>query len=170
MYAVDLQKGYDMPIVSQAVINFFLYNKPILETLYESKNILDFCKTQNIGKQFHVEFSFGSNRTKMQRYIRYYVSNQGGTIEKVRNIENNRNNLASGHKVTILNSLDDLDISLRDINYSYYYKEALKIIDPIKLNISPNQKANPIKGYKSGKIIIRQKSAQYNTLFDDLNE
>ena len=43
MYAVDLQKGYDMPIVAQAVSNYFLEGKPIMETLYESTNILDFC-------------------------------------------------------------------------------------------------------------------------------
>ena len=55
MYLEDLKKGYDMPIVAEAVVNYFLYKTPIMDTLYQAKNILDFCKTQNIGKQFHVE-------------------------------------------------------------------------------------------------------------------
>ena len=41
MYAIDLQKGYDMPIVAEAVSNFFLYNKPILDTLRESTSIIN---------------------------------------------------------------------------------------------------------------------------------
>ncbi len=37
-----------MPVVAQAVVNYFLYNKPVIETLYECNNILDFCKSQNV--------------------------------------------------------------------------------------------------------------------------
>lgn len=51
-----------------------------------------------------------------------------------------RSVLASGKPVQILNLLDDKDISERNINYAYYYEEAYKIINPIKLGISPNQK------------------------------
>lgn len=167
MYANDLQKGYDMPIVAQAVVNFFLYNKPILETLYEATNILDFCKTQNVGRQFHVEYVNGIESKEMQRYVRFYVSNQGGMIYKVHNDTNTKNNLCAGNTITILNTLDDISIHERNINYTYYYKEALKIIDPIKLQISPNQKGNPTHRTKSGKVLIRQNSGMYNSLFDD---
>lgn len=167
MYAVDLQKGYDMPIVAQAVVNYFLYNKPVLETLYECKNILDFCKTQNVGKQFHVEITKGTNSEILQRNVRFYVSNKGSVIEKVNNNILSRNNLCAGQQVTILNTLDDKRIEYRNINYNYYYKEALKIIDPIKLNISPNQKGDSRIGAKSGKALIKQMSGQYQSLFDD---
>ena len=57
-YAVDLKKGYDMPIVAKAVVEYFINNTPITETLYKATNILDFCKTQNIGRQFHVDFMY----------------------------------------------------------------------------------------------------------------
>lgn len=169
MYATDLQKGYDMPIVAQAVVNYFLYNKPVLETLYECKNILEFCKTQNVGRQFHVEFTVDSNRRTLQRNVRFYVANKGGVIEKV-NVNKSRSNLCSGHQVIVLNTLDDVRIEYRNINYSYYYNEALKIIDPIKLSISPNQKGNASKGLKSGKAIIKKHSGMYQSLFDDAEE
>lgn len=169
MYRVDLQKGYDMPIVAQAVVNYFLYDKPILDTLYDCHNILDFCKTQNVGRQFHVEYTEGNTRNLMQRNVRFYVTNKGGTIEKVDNA-GNRNNLCAGKQVAILNTLNDKRIEYRNINYSYYYQEALKIIDPIKLNISPNQKGDKAAGTKSGKSLIKKMSGQYASLFDDLDE
>ena len=161
MYAVDLQKGYNMPIVAQAVVNYFLNNKPVLETLYGCKNILDFCKTQNVGKQFHVEFTVGSSREILQRNVRFYVTNKGGVLEKVNDNTHGRNNMCAGYQVSILNTLDDKRIEYRNINYSYYYQEALKIIDPIKLNISPKQ--------KGGKSLIKKLSGQYESLFDDLD-
>lgn len=167
MYAIDLSKGYDMPIVAQAVSNYFLYNKPILETLYESTNILDFCKSQNVGRQFHVEFNDGINRTALQRNVRFYVSNKGGSVEKVNNNTLIRNNLCVGYKVTVLNSLDDKRIEYRNINYNYYFKEALKIIDPIKLGISTKQKGDVKAKLKSGKMLIKKHSGMYNSLFDD---
>lgn len=171
-YALDLKKGYDMPIVAKAVVEYFINNTPVTETLYKATNILDFCKTQNIGRQFHVEETIVDENgniiyKKSQRNCRFYVSNKGGVIEKVHNINKSRNNLCAGFKATILNSLDDKDISLRDINYQYYYNEAFKIINPIKLGISPSLKGNNIRKTKSGKAIIKQYSGAFNTLFDD---
>ena len=80
------------------------------------------------------------------------------------------NNLCAGYKVTILNTLDDVPISLRDINYTYYYEEALKIIDPIQLGISPKQKGNPAMKIKSGKSLLKKYGggSQNLSLFDDL--
>lgn len=165
MYLADLQKGYDMPIVAKAVEAYFLDNKPIMETLYEARNILDFCKTQNIGRQFHVEISCINKNNQIgfieyQRNIRYYVKNNGDNLFKVHNINKNKSNLCAGYTCKILNTLDDERIEMRDINYNYYYKECMKIIDPIKLKISPKGK---------GKSIIKKNSNNYLSLFDDNN-
>lgn len=167
MYAIDLSKGYDMPVVAQAVVNYFIYNKPVLETLYECNNILDFCKSQNVGRQFHVEFDDGVTCTELQRNVRFYVSNQGGSVKKVNNNTLIKSNLCVGYKVTVLNSLDDKRIEYRNINYNYYFKEALKIIDPIKLGISTKQKGDVKAKLKSGKMLIKKHSGMYNSLFDD---
>ena len=167
MYRVDLQKGYDMPIVAQAVVNYFLNDKPLLETLYECNNILDFCKTQNVGRNFHVEFTTNKETKELQRNVRFYVSKQGGTIEKVDKEKGIRTGLCAGNKVIVLNTLDDEPIQYRNIDYNYYYQECIKIIDPIKLGISPNAKGNRARGTKSGKALIKKYSEQYNSLFDD---
>ena len=162
MYAVDLAKGYNQPIVAEAVVRYFMDDKPIMETLYEATNILDFCKTQNVGRKFTVEYK----GEEIQRNTRFYVSMSGGYIFKVD--ENNKhNNLCSGYVVTVLNTLDDIPINQRNINYQYYYNEAMKIIDPIKLGISPNQKADSNRKLKSGKALLKKYSGDYGNLFEN---
>lgn len=79
-------------------------------------------------------------------------------IEKVHNISGARQRMAAGVQVKVCNSLDDVDIALRDINYKYYYDEAYKIINPVKLGISPKGK---------GKTKIKKKAGMYNSLFDE---
>lgn len=186
MYAVDLTKGYDAPIVSKAAYDFLLYDIPILDTLYKATNILDFCKTQNVGKDWICTFTDNDGIRILQRNNRYYVSTIGGTIEKVEKSQSNvdcfvqedgsisntsgrHGNLCAGQKVQILNTLDDTDIAFRNISYNYYYNEVMKLVDPILLGFSSNQKANAVKKTKSGKSLIKQYSGLSKTLFDDAN-
>ena len=171
-YLNDFKKGYDMPIIAIAVYNYFKYNKPVMDTLREHKDILDFCKTQNVGRQFEVVYQQLTKdgileKIYSQRHVRFYVSTKGVVIQKEHVVTNKCSNLASGLPVKILNTLDDLPIEERDINYKYYYDEAYKIIDPIQLSISPNQKGNTQRGTVSGKVLLKQYSQQYLTLFDD---
>ena len=169
MYMENLAKGYNAPIVAKAVVEHFLHNKPVLETFYESTDILDFCKTQNIGRKFKAIY-IDTEEHEIQRNVRFYVSNRGGQLFK-QSPELKLNNLCAGNRVTILNTLDDTNINLRDINYNYYYEEALKIIDPIQLGISPQQKGNPLTKAKSGKALLKKYGGgSFATLFDDLEE
>ena len=142
-----------------------------METLRNHTDIIDFCKNQNVGKQFEVVYNKcvdGKIKTiYSQRHVRFYVSTKGVVIQKEHKVNKSRSNLAGGKPVIILNSLDDLPIEERNINYSYYYEECYKIIDPIKLGISSSQKADASRGIKSGKALIKKYARQYNTLFDD---
>lgn len=170
-YIKDLTKGYDMPIVAKAVFEYFVNNKPVMETLTSHTNILDFCKTQNIGQQFEaVEYKIENGKivkNHIQRYVRFYVSTNGTVVKKQNKVTGSGTELAAKRKVTILNTLDDKPISERNINYKYYYDAVYTIINPIKLGISPTTKANAIKGTKSGKALIKKYSHDFLTLFDD---
>lgn len=170
-YIKDLKKGYDMPIVAIAVCNYFIKGIPVMDTLRNHNNILDFCKTQNIGRQFKVVYSVVENgvekEIESQRHVRYYVSNRGVILRKKHVVTGDSSVLASGSKVKLLNSLDDLPIEERNIDYTYYYNEAYKLIDPVKLGISPNQKGNKANGTVSGKVLLKKYSHQYNSLFDE---
>lgn len=159
MYAKDLTKGYDMPVVRKAVYDYFIKGVPVLDTLRNETHILEFCKTQNVGRQFKVaEVKTVDGqivKEAIQRHVRYYISNRGTVIQKVHNIDGTSSRLAAGERVRILNTVDDLDITLRDINYRYYYNEAMKLIDPIKQGISNKNKKTMKKNF-----------GMYNKLFD----
>ena len=170
-YLKELKKGYDAPVVAIAVFEYLVNNVPVMTTLRNHKDILDFCKTQNVGRQFEVVYDVCEKgvitHIHSQRHVRFYVSTKGVIIQKENKTTGARSNLAGGNTVCILNSLDDLPIEERNINYGYYYNECYKIIDPIMLGISPTQKGDRNKHILSGKAVIKKNSHQYNTLFDD---
>ena len=170
-YLKELKKGYDAPVVAIAVFEYLVNNVPVMTTLRNHKDILDFCKTQNVGRQFEVVYDVCEKgvitHVHSQRHVRFYVSTKGVIIQKENKTTGARSKLAGGNTVCILNSLDDLPIEERNINYGYYYNECYKIIDPIMLGISPTQKGDRNKRILSGKAIIKKNSHQYNTLFDD---
>ena len=170
-YLKELKKGYDAPVVAIAVFEYLVNNVPVMTTLRNHKDILDFCKTQNVGRQFEVVYDVCEKgvitHIHSQRHVRFYVSTKGVIIQKENKTTGARSNLAGGNTVCILNSLDDLPIEERNINYGYYYNECYKIIDPIMLGISPTQKGDRNKRILSGKAVIKKNSHQYNSLFDD---
>ena len=172
-YLKDLKKGYDAPVVAIAVFEYLVNNVPVMTTLKNHKDILDFCKTQNVGRQFEVVYDVCEKgiirHVHSQRHVRFYVSTKGVIIQKEHKTTGAKSKLASGKSVCILNSLDDLPIEERNIDYSYYYNECYKIIDPIMLGISSNQKGNRNRRSVSGKVLIKKYSHQYNTLLDDDN-
>ena len=169
-YLKDLKKGYDMPVVAKAVFEYFANGVSVMETLRNHKDILDFCKTQNVGKQFEVVYQKVVDGKVIdvhsQRHVRFYVSTKGVVIMKENVHDGKRSVLASGKPVIILNKLDDVDIAFRNINYKYYYEEAYKIINPIKLGISPNQKGDKNNKTLSGKALLKKNFGMYNSLFD----
>lgn len=173
-YIKDLKKGYDMPVVATAVFEYFAHGKSVMETLRNHKDILDFCKTQNVGRQFEVVYQKVVDGKVVdihsQRHVRFYVSTRGVVIMKEHVSTGKRSVLASGKPVQILNLLDDKDISERNIDYAYYYEEAYKIINPIKLGISPNQKGNTKNKTLSGKVLLKKNFGLYNSLFDNEEE
>lgn len=173
-YIKDLKKGYDMPVVATAVFEYFAHGKSVMETLRNHKDILDFCKTQNVGRQFEVVYQKVVDEkivdVHSQRHVRFYVSTKGVVIMKEHVSTGARSVLASGKPVQILNLLDDKDISERNINYAYYYEEAYKIINPIKLGISSNQKGKAKNKTLSGKSLLKKNFGLYNDLFDNEEE
>lgn len=170
-YLKELKKGYDAPVVAIAVFEYLVNNVPVMTTLRNHKDILDFCKTQNVGRQFEVVYDVCEkgviSHIHSQRHVRFYVSTKGVVIQKENKTTGARSKLASGKSVCILNSLDDLPIEERNIDYGYYYNECYKIIDPIMLGISPTQKGDRDRRLLSGKASIKKHSHQYSSLFDD---
>lgn len=160
MYLKDLAKGFNAPIVAEAVSNFFVKGIPIMETLTKETNILKFCKTQNVGKNWKLYYTTVVNgnivKNEFQRNTRFYVSKHGGILEKVA-VDGRVSNLCANHNVIPINTLTDDNISTRDIDYKYYYQECFNITNPILLGISAKGK---------GKTITKKLGGVYQSLFD----
>ena len=85
-YLKELKKGYDAPVVAIAVFEYLVNNVPVMTTLRNHKDILDFCKTQNVGRQFEVVYDVCEKgvitHIHSQRHVRFYVSTKGVIIQK----------------------------------------------------------------------------------------
>lgn len=169
MFLEDLSKGYNSPIVAKCVTEYFINGTPVMETLRNAKSILDFCRTQNVNHKYRLEFTHvvdGKIRTDVvQRNTRFYISSTGGTLMKVESMGWNERNeeqvkkssLCAGQRVSICNTVDDTDISELNVDYLYYYNEAMAIIEPIEQ--SRNNKGK-------GKRLVKKYYGMRNTLFD----
>jgi hypothetical protein len=155
----DLASGYYAPIIPTAIENFYLYDIPIRNTLYEATDILDFCLSVKTGKNYKNELHNIDKDTgllnviPLTKHLRYYVSNTGGILLK-RDIETNSlTNILKGKNVTILNKLLPIeDIKDYNINYNFYINKCQEIIDKVNNVVTKIMKKN------SG------------TLFDNLEE
>lgn len=169
MFLEDLSKGYNSPIVAKCVTEYFINGTPVMETLRNAKSILDFCRTQNVNHKYRLEFSHvvdGKIVTDIvQRNTRFYISSTGGTLMKVESMGWNEYNeeqvkkssLCAGQRVSICNTVDDTDISELNVNYLYYYNEAMAIIEPIEQSRNNKGKC---------KRLVKKYYGMRNTLFD----
>ena len=139
----ELHKNKSARIVPLALEQYYVYNIPIEHTILNHTNIFDFCIRQKASKDFHYE---GLSRAKGEKtiynkLIRYYVSNTGEKLLKVKN-ENSDSGAAEISQVeagewvcTVCNYLEkDKDVSTAGINFNYYCEKAERIMYKIMYN------------------------------------
>jgi hypothetical protein len=149
----ELHKNKSGRIVPIALEAYYVHDIPVATTIMAHRNIYDFCLRQKSSKDFHYE---GWNRargekTVYNKLIRYYVSNTGEKLLKVKNPECQTNaadvsQVEAGEWVcTVCNHLLP-DHPLDNINYDYYIEKAEKIVHKIlyegkkrKVVVNPNQ-------------------------------
>jgi len=147
----ELHKNKSARIVPIALEQYFVSDIPISDTITNHTNIFDFCLRQKASKDFHYEGIANGNKTIYNKLIRYYVSNTGEKLLKVKN-ENSDSTAVDTSQVeagewvcTVCNHLTS-NHPLDNINYAYYIERAEKIISKIQLEgkkrkviVNPNQ-------------------------------
>ena len=149
----ELHKNKSARIVPMALEQYYTSGIPVDVTISSHTNIYDFCLRQKASKDFHYEgFDRATgNKTVYNKLIRYYISNTGEKLLKVKN-EDSDSGAASVSQVeagewlvTVRNQLDK-DHPMDNINYAYYIERAEKIISKIqtegkarKIVVNPNQ-------------------------------
>ena len=149
--AVKLGKGLTPKIIPKAVISFFKDGIPVEDTIKNCTDIRDFLMSEKTGKQWHVEYM----NEEQQRTNRFYASTNGGYLWKWKDTGHKEGeiityiepyvgerkykasarqyqNMLTASGVTLLNKFNDKPIEERKINYRYYLREALKIIEELQ--------------------------------------
>lgn len=129
---VLLGKGMAPKIIPEAIRDYFVDKVPVKDTIYNCKDINKFLTYQKVDKKFSVEY----NNKLIQRINRFYASTNGPYLYKClvdsEGRRSNFTNLLTASGVTILNKFDNKPIEERKINYRYYLKECLKIIEELE--------------------------------------
>jgi hypothetical protein len=147
----ELHKNKSAKVVPIALEHFFVNDVPVATTIRNHTNIFDFCLRQKASKDFHYEGHSKENKRVYNKLIRYYVSNIGEKLLKVKNPECQSNaadvsQVEAGEWVmTVCNHLNT-DHPLDNINHTYYIERAERIINKIQLEgkkrkiiVNPNQ-------------------------------
>ena len=147
----ELHKNKSARIVPIALEHYFINDIPVADTIHNHTNIYDFCLRQKASKDFHYEGVANGKRTVYNKLIRYYVSNKGEKLLKVKNPDCTTNAAdvsqveAGDWLMHVCNKLTQ-DHPLDNINYAYYIERAERIIHKIqfegkrrKVNIDKNQ-------------------------------
>lgn len=74
---------YDLPIVNEALVNYFVKNKPIEETIYNCNELIKFQKVIKITGKF--QHAIYGRRKQTERVFRLFASKTGRQLMKVKN-------------------------------------------------------------------------------------
>lgn len=132
----ELHKNKSARVVPIALNNYYVLGIPIADTIHQHSNIFDFALRQKASKDFHYEGVSEGTTTVYNKLIRYYVSNKGEKLLKIKNAECMTNAAkisqveAGEWLMTVCNKLTKKH-PLTNINYNYYIEKANRIVDKI---------------------------------------
>jgi hypothetical protein len=134
----ELHKNKSARVVPIALEQWFVHNIPIEHTIRNHKNLYDFCIRQKATRSFHYE---GTNRstgevTMYNKLIRYYVSNTGEKIFKVKNPECQTRAAAisqveAGEWMCEVRNFLPKNSPIDNVNYDYYIEKANRMVNKI---------------------------------------
>lgn len=128
-------KDHSMRVVSQAVSNYFVKDKPVRETIESCDNIYDFCISQKVGSQFiteHHHIVDGRKRIdELQKINRFFVTKSGGALIKRKKETGQVNRLVAGNQIKLFNNFYEDSMDNHNVDYNFYVAEANKIINAV---------------------------------------
>lgn len=123
----QLKHAFVMPVLAEAVHQYFVNGIQPQHYIPYHEDIFDFCMSQKVGKQYDVLLSDLSGMTELQKINRFYVATKGGKMCKYKREEDRYENLVKGKTVQLLNNYCT-NVTYDDVDYSYYIAEAWKMI------------------------------------------
>jgi len=137
----ELHKNKSARIVPIALEKYYVDGTPVEETIRNHTNLYDFCIRKNASRDFHYEGvdPKTNKETTYNKLIRYYVSNTGEKIYKVKNKNSDsnaakRSQVEAGEWVCKVSNLLKRNASVENVNYQYYIDKAEGMIVKILTN------------------------------------
>ena len=135
----ELHKNKSARVVPIALEQWFVHGVPVEHTIRNHKDLYDFCIRQKATRSFHYE---GTNRvtgkkTVYDKLIRYYVSNEGDKIFKIKNKDCQTraakvSQIEAGEWVCKVCNYLPKNSAVDNVNYDYYIEKANRIITKIQ--------------------------------------
>jgi hypothetical protein len=130
-----LWKDHSELIIPKAIRAYYIDNIPVSKFIKEHKDIFDFYIRLKIKGDHRGEIRYvvgdNINCVKLSKTTRYYVSNIGGYIYRVDNSSGAATAIKRDMKCVIANKHVEKSIEDYKINYAYYEREAMKIINSV---------------------------------------
>lgn len=134
----ELHKNKSARVVNIALEKYYVEGIPVEETIKNHQNIYDFALRQKASKDFHYEgIASGKEKSVYHKLIRYYISNTGEKILKIKNPECTTNAApisqveAGEWLATVCNHLPK-NHPMTNVNYKFYIQRANRMIYKIK--------------------------------------
>ena len=128
-------KDNSFRIVPLALEKYFNEGISIEDTIINHTNIYDFCGRQKFkGEDYGQTHTLIDNKEvieKQQKNVRYYISNKGSTFIKQYK-KGSSEFINKGYQITIFNKYVEKPFGQYDVNYDFYIKECMKIIQVIE--------------------------------------
>ena len=133
-----LHKNKSHLVVAKAIYNYFINGIEPTEYIKSNTNIFDYCAGVKIkGDWSFYESSIKDGQhveNKLQKTIRYYISNKGSKILKINNSDNRQIQVEAGKWMqNVFNTYIEKPFEEYDINYDYYLEsimKEIKILEP----------------------------------------
>jgi hypothetical protein len=115
-----LDKGWEYPVVSDAIVEYFLNKTPIMDTLMTKKAVkMKLCTEDSNGKI-----------QVLQKTNRFIATNTGVMLKSI--TDTSVVSLYKDTRITVLNNILTYDTQQYDLNYKWYEERCQDIIDKVE--------------------------------------
>lgn len=136
----ELHKDPGMRIVPIALKNYFVNNIPIEKTIKEHSDIFDFCMELKVNRDWQTVYSkidkatSTLEKTDLGRITRYFISGKNGSLVKTHKTDGRTTAINKDYGIVLFNKAWHAPISEYNLDYKFYIKEAMKIVNQIEDN------------------------------------
>jgi hypothetical protein len=128
---IAFNKNWSFRIIPMAIHDYFVHGTKIEDTIYNHKNIYDFCGRYKSIDEWYAKYTDKYGEQFPGKICRYYVSTRGGKLLKCNTSDGREQQVEADRLVTLFDDYIEKPMKEYFIDYEFYiikcYKEINKI-------------------------------------------